>query len=436
MHRQEAFPESMRNTTFLAPYLVQRVGVAFNMFFSDAAEHFPVTPAGVDQNDRYKHQRNPGHQVQRSLAGGRIPHGQARIHHGAGRHHKREHCDTGSQDDAGQGQRREQECPCSFLHTGGQDSQQRQNHAQRRNQPQDRRTVEVHHPRTGFTRDFFGQRVRCGVMIHRGSHDITINTVNHPYARQREAHQRNQRGYLCRRAGTQVQLTHGTHLQIGRALGNDHPYADDTCQQAKRVQQLEEVTGVVQTQILVDMERYALQQVAKRHADNQRRHKAPHEDAPVPHVAPAGVFNLGTVVKTDRTEEQGRQHEDHRHIETGKRRSVNHRPGGEQRATGGDQPHLVTVPVRGDGVDHNSTLGVVTTEETGEHAHPHVEAIGNRKTDQQNANQQPPDKTQYFIIDHLTTPVLACRLRGHIGLLKVIATGFQAAWATACKLEH
>ncbi|SRN42210.1 Uncharacterised protein [Shigella flexneri] len=88
------------------------------------------------------------------------------------------------------------------------------------------------------------------------------------------------------------------------------------------------------------------------------------------------------------------------------------------------------------GVNHNSTLGVVTTEETGEHAHPHVETVSDCKTNQQNANQQPPDKTQYFIIDHLTTPVLACRLSSRGRLLKVIATGFQAAWAEACKLEH
>ena len=58
-------------------------------------------------------------------------------------------------------------------------------------------------------------------------------------------------------------------------------------------------------------------------------------------------------------------------------------------------------------VDHDSTLGVITTEETGEHPHPHVETIRDSKTDQQNTDQQPPDKTQYFIIDHLMTPVLA-----------------------------
>ncbi|CGW62102.1 Uncharacterised protein [Salmonella enterica subsp. enterica serovar Typhi] len=177
-----------------------------------------------------------------------------------------------------------------------------------------------------------------------------------------------------------MQFANGTHLQVSRPLRDDHPYAYDTRQQTKRVQQLEEVTGIVQTQILIHMERYALQQVAKGHANHQRRHKATDEHAPVPHVAPARVFNLGTVIKTDRTEEQRRQHQDHRHIETGERRGVNHRPGSKQRAARGDQPHLVTVPVRGDRVNHNSTFGIVTTEETGEHPHPHVEPIGDGET--------------------------------------------------------
>ena len=273
-------------------------------------------------------------------------------------------------------------------------------------------------------------------MVHCRFNDITVDTVHHPHASQCEADQCHQRRHLCSCTGTQVQFAHGTHLQIGRALSNDHPYAHHTGQQAERVKQLEEVTGVVQTQIFINVERYALQQVTERHTNHQRRNEATNEDAPVPHVAPTGVFNLGTVIKTDRTEKQRRQYEDHRDIEAGERSGINHRPGSEQRATCGDQPYLVTVPVWRDRVNHNSTLGVVTTEETGEHPHPHVETVSDCKTNQQNANQQPPDKTQYFIIDHLTTPVLACRLSSRGRLLKVIATGFQAAWAKACKFEH
>ncbi|AAN79286.1 Hypothetical protein c0813 [Escherichia coli CFT073] len=370
----------MRNTTFLAPYLVQRVGVTFNIFFGDTTEHFPVTPGGVEQNDRYQNHRNPGHDVKRQLAGSCIPHCQTCVHHGAGRHHKREHCDTGSQDDAGQRQGGEHKRPRGFIHTCSQDGQQRQNHTQCRNSPQNWRVVEVNQPCASFTNHFFIQRVRGCVMVHCRFHDITIDTVHHPYASQCEADQRHQCRHLSRCTGTQVQFAHGTHLQIGCALSNDHPYAHHTCQQAERVKQLEEVTGVVQTQIFINVEWYALQQVTERYTNHQRRNEATNEDAPVPHVTPAGFFNLGAVVKTDRTEEQRRQHEDHRHIEAGERSGIDHRPGSKQCAACGDQPNLVTVPVWCDGVNHNSTLGVVTTEETGEHAHPHVETVSDCKT--------------------------------------------------------
>ncbi|MNT18940.1 hypothetical protein D3C72_1541700 [compost metagenome] len=133
-----------------------------------------------------------------------------------------------------------------------------------------------------------------------------------------------------------MQFTHSTHLQISRTLSDNHRNAHHTCQQTKRIQQLEEVTGVVQTHIFIEVERNALQQVAERYADHQRWHEATDEDAPVPHVTPAGVFNLRTVVKTDRTEEQGRQYQNHRDIEAGERSCVNHRPGGKQCAARGD----------------------------------------------------------------------------------------------------
>ena len=140
-------------------------------------------------------------------------------------------------------------------------------------------------------------------MVDCRRHHVAIDAVHHPYAGQCKANQCDQRSDLSRRARTQVQFTNRTHLQIGCALSDDHRHAHHAGQQTKRIQQLEEVTGVVKTHVFVQVERYALQQVTERHADHQRWNEATDEDAPVPHVAPTGVFNLGTVVETDRTEE-------------------------------------------------------------------------------------------------------------------------------------
>ncbi len=95
----------------------------------DAAKHLPVTPAGVGQNDRHENNRHVGHQVQRPLTRGRVHIVRLAFSMVLGRHDERGHRDTGSQNDAGQGQRGEQECPGTFIRFGRNDGQQRQHHA-------------------------------------------------------------------------------------------------------------------------------------------------------------------------------------------------------------------------------------------------------------------------------------------------------------------
>ena len=148
------------------------------------------------------------------------------------------------------------------------------------------------------------------------------------------------------------------------------------------------------------MKRHALQQVAERHANHQRRHEAAEENAPVPQLTPAHIFDFRAVVKTDRAEEKRGQHQNHRHIEAGKGRRIDHWPGGEQRAAGGDQPHLVAVPVRRDTVNHDAAFGIGATQNARQHSHAHIETVGDREANQQHADQQPPDKTYNFIIQH------------------------------------
>ncbi|MNT62442.1 hypothetical protein D3C72_2001630 [compost metagenome] len=102
-----------------------------------------------------------------------------------------------------------------------------------------------------------------------------------------------------------MNFTAGTHLQVSCPLSHQHGQTDHTRQQTKRIEQLEEVAGVEQAHVFIEVERNALQQVAERHAEYHRRHEAADKDAPVPHVAPAAALQLRAVVKTDRAEEQG-----------------------------------------------------------------------------------------------------------------------------------
>ncbi|HOT81487.1 MAG TPA: hypothetical protein PKY13_15950, partial [Microthrixaceae bacterium] len=93
------------------------------------------------------------------------------------------------------------------------------------------------------------------------------------------------------------------------------------------------------------MERNALQQVAEGDAEDQRRHGAADEEAPVPRRAPARILDLAAVIEADRAEEERPQHGEHRPVEAGEGRRINQRPGGEDGTAAGDEPHLVAVPV-------------------------------------------------------------------------------------------
>ncbi|MNL82106.1 hypothetical protein D3C87_2094030 [compost metagenome] len=61
--------------------------------------------------------------------------------------------------------------------------------------------------------------------------------------------------------------------------------------------------------------------------------------------------------------------------------------------------------MRSDGVDHHPALSIGFADNAQQDADAHVETVGDGETDQQYANQDPPDKSQYFIIKHTWTPV-------------------------------
>lgn len=92
----------------------------------------------------------------------------------------------------------------------------------------------------------------------------------------------------------------GAHLQVNRAVCDDHGDAYHARQQPKRVQQAKESAVVGEAQIHIDAQRHALQQVPKCDAEHQRRDEAADENAPVPHIAPAAVFQLGAIIKANR----------------------------------------------------------------------------------------------------------------------------------------
>src|SRR5690606_29919897 len=107
----------------------------------------------------------------------------------------------------------------------------------------------------------------------------------------------------------------------------------------------------------------ALQQVAEGDAEDQRRYCAADEQAPVPGLAPARIVDLAPIVETDRPEEECPQHRQHGPVKAAEGGGIHQRPGGEDGATTGDEPDLVAVPVRADGVDDDAALDIVLADE-------------------------------------------------------------------------
>ena len=187
-------------------------------------------------------------------------------------------------------------------------------------------------------------------------------------------------------------------------MGAEHAQADDAAEQRERVEQREERALVGRAHQLVELERQAKEQVAEGHAEHQRRHRTADEQGPVPGAAPARIFHLAAVVEPHRPAEQREQHQQHRPVQAGESDRIDHRPGREQRAASGDEPHLVAIPVRRNGVDRHASL-VVGLADEGHQCHgAHVEAIGQGEADQQHADQHPPDELEHFVIEHFVSP--------------------------------
>ncbi len=184
-------------------------------------------------------------------------------------------------------------------------------------------------------------------------------------------------------------------------MSTEHAQADHATEQRERVEQCEEGAVVGRTHQLVELERQPEKQVAEGHAEHQRRHRTADEQRPVPGTAPARVLHLAAVVEAHWPAEQREQHQQHGPVQAGESHRVDHRPGGEQGATGGDEPHLIAVPMRGDGVDRHTPLVVGLADEGHQRHGAHVEAIGQGEADQQHTDQHPPDQLENLVVEHL-----------------------------------
>ena len=93
-----------------------------------------------------------------------------------------------------------------------------------------------------------------------------------------------------------------------------------------------------------------------------------------------------------------------REVEAGEHRRVHRRERREQRAAAGEQPHLVAVPHRPDGVAHDRLVLLGLAEERVEHADAQVEAVEHRVAGEQHADEHEPDDAENFASHRVSLP--------------------------------
>ena len=83
------------------------------------------------------------------------------------------------------------------------------------------------------------------------------------------------------------------------------------------------------------MKRHALKHIAKSDAKDNGRHKTADKQSPVPGGAPLFSGHPASVVKGNRTQNEGGKHDKERPVKAGESRGVNERPSGEDGAAPG-----------------------------------------------------------------------------------------------------
>src|SRR5450755_3194795 len=94
--------------------------------------------------------------------------------------------------------------------------------------------------------------------------------------------------------------------------------------------------------------------------------------------------------EADGPQYQGRQQQEHRQIQTGKRCGIQQRPSSERSASAQDEPYLIALPDRLEGLEKNAALGVGSPQESKRGAEAEIKTICDRKADQQHTEKQPP----------------------------------------------
>ena len=170
-------------------------------------------------------------------------------------------------------------------------------------------------------------------------------------------------------------------------MADHHQEARDAAQKTEGIQEPEEIPGVDGTERFIQMEGNALKEVAERNAADHGRNDRARKKRPVPGRTPFLRRHLAAVVKGKRPQDERNENDEHRPVKPGERRGVDHGPGGKHRAAPRDEPHLITVPMRSDGINHAAAFGVGFPDKGQKRSHAHVLTVHDGKAHEKHADE-------------------------------------------------
>ncbi len=125
------------------------------------------------------------------------------------------------------------------------------------------------------------------------------------------------------------------------------------------------------------------------------------EDGVLPVALPALLVPLVPVLERHTAHDQADQDQQQREVEAAEQRRVPVGEGREGRAGGREQPDLVPVPDRADGVDQHAALGGVARQQSGQDADAEVEALEEEVADPQDGDEDEPDVVELHALSVL-----------------------------------
>ena len=193
------------------------------------------------------------------------------------------------------------------------------------------------------------------------------------------------------RVGAHPHVTVGLQGEEGGPVQGEQRQRREAAEQRVRVEQGQQRAG----ELVVLVERDAAHDVREGHAPQQRGHRRARDDRDVPVAPPAVTVDLAPVLEGEAAHDERDEDEQQREVEAGEQARVPLGEGGEGRAARHEQPDLVAVPDRADGVDRDPAVVLGASDHGQQHADAEVEAFEDEVAGPEDGDEQEPDVGEF-----------------------------------------